>query len=753
MADSTTKEPKKQSPAIEFVSYHKPAMASGRFQIKLEQQLEVKTGVSESFNNTLDFFVAGERFAIKPDAIYGMYPPAGSFGHYSNCLPHVSLKQSTFAWQRSAYAQDDTDPWLALLLFDQQEIANQSIQEKIVPLSELQISLPTLQLEPGQTPEDKISVIDVRRDLLEKIMPDGEALKLLAHVRTALGDDSEAVSQAVIMSQRLPKEGADSAMYLVSVEDRFDDNRQFDFGSDDQDGYIRLVSLHSWQFSCEGQSGKGFEQQIKEMKVDVLRLPNVAGEDDNSEVNVYLQNGYVPLFHRLRQCDTTWSWYRSPLATTPVPRQFYCAADLPDFADALTCYHQDIGMFDMAYCAAYELGRSLALQDKVFSADLYRWKQHYNLTICQQQQQARLNQLSTHHLSADEAGNAVDNDNDNADGHKDLQGEKIKRWLSGLARLKEVPFNYLVPDEKMLGSESLKFFTLDQHWLECLLYGALSIGGVLREKSDDANSHFTVFNDFTQAIVTQPVSGFILRSTLVADYPDLLVDGYSETINSSTLMNESQVKTRLPHLRLEPFGSEMLFCLFDGEVATAELYLKPEGLHFGLDVGRDNSADHNSADHNSAGVTLKKELATEDIFNAVTQHLDDSLPVTMTLAQIKQAVANKSLLYQPTVDEPSADGGKLALSLFFKSGGADARVLDILALCTQLKYTVEQMASKMTGKTVAELPEILKTASAAQLGLYMLEGSNKGRFVRSGNQATTTSSNKTNKTNSNNDTP
>src|SRR5258708_39023016 len=54
--------------------------------------------------------------------------------------------------------------------------------------------------------------------------------------------------------------------------------------------------------------------------------------------------------------------------------------------------------------------------------------------------------------------------------------EDTKTWLGRLTLLYGVPFQYLVPDEKMLPAESIRFFYLNPEWLECLLQGACSVG-------------------------------------------------------------------------------------------------------------------------------------------------------------------------------------------------------------------------------------------------------------------------------------
>ncbi|WP_228986727.1 hypothetical protein [Micromonospora sp. DH13] len=49
-------------------------------------------------------------------------------------------------------------------------------------------------------------------------------------------------------------------------------------------------------------------------------------------------------------------------------------------------------------------------------------------------------------------------------------------WLAELALLHRIPFRHLIPDERMLPVESMRFFYLDSGWIAALIDGALSIG-------------------------------------------------------------------------------------------------------------------------------------------------------------------------------------------------------------------------------------------------------------------------------------
>src|SRR5271169_137539 len=58
----------------------------------------------------------------------------------------------------------------------------------------------------------------------------------------------------------------------------------------------------------------------------------------------------------------------------------------------------------------------------------------------------------------------------------DLVSDEVTNWLGRLVLLYGVPFHYLVPEEEMLPSESIRFFYVDPIWIQCLVQGACSVG-------------------------------------------------------------------------------------------------------------------------------------------------------------------------------------------------------------------------------------------------------------------------------------
>ena len=53
---------------------------------------------------------------------------------------------------------------------------------------------------------------------------------------------------------------------------------------------------------------------------------------------------------------------------------------------------------------------------------------------------------------------------------------EVTRFCARAVLLYGVPFHYLVPDERMLPPESIRFFYLDPGWIATLIQGATSVG-------------------------------------------------------------------------------------------------------------------------------------------------------------------------------------------------------------------------------------------------------------------------------------
>ena len=209
---------------------------------------------------------------------------------------------------------------------------------------------------------------------------------------------------------------------------------------------------------------------------------------------------------------------------------------------------------------------------------------------------AALNQLSVGNLSPEQ---------------NDPVAQQLFRWLGNLKLLHQVPFRYLVPDERLLPTESIRFFYLDMNWVNAMADGAYSIGryaggldrptlynqveGALHaglSAGTHAASRQTRNRIFkTVGVADNPapfdvVTGFLLRSQVVRGWPAMQAAAYDKA-NYPDSGNWDG--SSLPMLRFERLSDEVLIGIFEGELYRLDLHEPSEGLHFGFDTDPDSN--------------------------------------------------------------------------------------------------------------------------------------------------------------------
>jgi len=168
--------------------------------------------------------------------------------------------------------------------------------------------------------------------------------------------------------------------------------------------------------------------------------------------------------------------------------------------------------------------------------------------------------------------------------------DDVAFWLGRLRLLNGLPFNYLVPDVRMLPAESIRFFSLDFAWIDALTDGAFSIG---RSTVDDVVTDEGSFKIVAlaagassasqrqaalQSVAPEPVeppqvvTGFLIRSAVIAGWPSLEIDGFSDAAGENAL----------GILRMEVISPSILICLFAGRVARVDIHEPAETLHSGI---------------------------------------------------------------------------------------------------------------------------------------------------------------------------
>lgn len=566
---------------VEFIQYHQPYMESGEYRLKVEQTIEASGKVnSQTFSREITFVVSGERFGpLSPTDIHAVFPPANTIGDHSNVLPHISLKRSTLPWERfpDSGKVDNNLTWLVLLLFRESDFAKESDKPQLQSLSVRELratstaKYPAIDLEPGQHEEEQVNVIDVKRKYLQPLLPTKADLAFLAHTRQAKDKEGypEGEQLATILSNRLPEPQGVSSAYLVSIEGRYEDGDagSFDFDNAGDEDLIRLVTLASWSFGCIDPD-QSFTQLLMKLNNEpsTPRLPS----SSNQAANNFLAQSYIPLPHALREGSKTVSWYRGPLISGAQPDTF----ELPvRAADELLRYDSSTGLFDSSYAAAWQLGRMLTLQNQRLAIELFNWKREKAQNLKQLEQQI-INPPFRNYRQVQQEMTTTPED-----------PEAIADWFYNLEILRGIPFNYLIPDERLLPAESIRFFWVDSVWVDCLQDGAFSVG---RVTPSDVKQDGKMRSGRALRSGDRSITGCILRSQVVSSWPDLLVDAYDTVVDDLGFIAPDEA-TPLVRLRMEKLAPDVLICLFKGEVKTVDIHQKPEGMHFGLDAPSDGS--------------------------------------------------------------------------------------------------------------------------------------------------------------------
>lgn len=224
--------------------------------------------------------------------------------------------------------------------------------------------------------------------------------------------------------------------------------------------------------------------------------------------------------------------------------------------------------------------------------------------------------------------------------------EPLVNWLGRLRLLYGVPFRYLVPREELLPNESIRFFHVDPDWIAALVDGAFSVGRATQGDEIEAglSAHFDVksaaqsqvfraqcINNPPDVAITddRAMSGFLLRSDIVSNYPGLEISGFGDPRDGKRSSG-----AKLDILRLERIGPRIMLCLFKGELEELTLNEPPEGIFFGVNApdGATISKDARFASADGLKITV-------DIASPVSCALRNKEKNVLNIEKLSQSLA------------------------------------------------------------------------------------------------------------------
>lgn len=272
------------------------------------------------------------------------------------------------------------------------------------------------------------------------------------------------------------------------------------------------------------------------------------------------------------------------------------------------------GIMDLSYSSAWQLGKTLAISDTSFSSALSRlrsWIQKWSQSKTRSEannvpaKSALITNMGAHfqvagdlssgnvsdpqrviaptnrelapplhspdvaplfdqniRIAVETAGSAGDEiyNEFNKVGHNNSDWTVIHKWISEKLYLTDIPAHILIPDPSFLPEESLRFFNIDDTWLDCLIDGALSVANHLERDDDKIRQEIKqLYNAYLRATIEDtgvvpqiPGYGFILRSQIVKVMPDLRITVTWQTSDA-----------RYPFCRYTRPDDHTILCLLD----------------------------------------------------------------------------------------------------------------------------------------------------------------------------------------------
>ncbi|KAG4414042.1 hypothetical protein IFR04_012818 [Cadophora malorum] len=331
-----------------------------------------------------------------------------------------------------------------------------------------------------------------------------------------------------------------------------------------------------------------------------------------------LRHGYTISRWRCETGEFTAAFTRGPLV--PVKPASSPSPDWPTGSNTSKNYQildKTTGLMDLSYSSAWTFGKTLAISDTSFSAALLRFRSQVhngaasiaraqfngllsrsdalkkvldgvmsirsrlgdhvvpprrvvpvgdrrlttaldNVQLAVAMSKAVLSEVTIASKAGDEVFNEF-----NVSGENNTDWAIILKWITDRLYLNNIPAHILFPDPTFIPEESIRFFYIDDTWMDCLIDGALSVGNHV-EKDDDMvkTAIKQLYNVYLSTTVPNtsikpqiPHYGFVLRSQIVKVMPDLRI-----TVNWNTIDDSDQ---RAPVCQWIRPDDHTLLCLLD----------------------------------------------------------------------------------------------------------------------------------------------------------------------------------------------
>ena len=326
-----------------------PSVKSGKRTFSASQSVIQDGAAVGNYSTRQDYVISHRLFTLGAEEIFGVYPANGEAGNFANTIPYITFNDRTLPW---VFGEK---PYIALLVLKNDEVLGQgeiSVKDLFSPVPDT--FFPPRSCFPNDYADednDGCGFIDISVQTYNEVFPSVSDISLLAHAK--LLDLSGATDElcgrdgyfSVVLANRFVPSasgGETSCVCHLVTALGYGENIPAGFGK------VRLISLYSWNIRSHREMGKPFIELTEALSKNcgAFGFGRCGGE-----------TAVKP--HYTRTGEMTYSLYRSPLAAEEIK-------DIPQLSDAHTAdgrliYDKEVGVFDVSYAAAFQLGRLITL--------------------------------------------------------------------------------------------------------------------------------------------------------------------------------------------------------------------------------------------------------------------------------------------------------------------------------------------------------------------------------------------------------
>ncbi|KAK3694274.1 hypothetical protein B0T22DRAFT_506638 [Podospora appendiculata] len=520
----------------EVVSFLKPSLEGGQYVVSTKQTLTTKDDAPVVKTSEQEFTVMTPRFKLPDDALKSIYPPLG-YGAPVETLPHIVFNDPYLPWERDASS-------LVKPSSVYRDLAGEGRIFKNI------LANPEQPLE--QDPDLAVSV-------------DLASIPKLAHCATPITDTSSSdldvtAANLIFLKPTLFTElfrdntaggngqaHPDLSRYgFLSHARRINTAGMAEASVSDNAYY----SLASWSYTCLPPDSFDVKDLMRGLgeTMGMLRGPQPSSEDIQSNPNRQhvakrIGDGYTLTRYRTQTGEVTAAIYRGALTPVQVPHPVSPGWTFnSDCGMDLQILDNELGMVDITYYTAWQLGKTTAIADQSFSTALTKLRSQVHVMAMNRAKAKIMEALGVYRSRSDavkgtssilkglnvlqsvgdvpgvkdqdlldrwksttqdpleaeytkkalEAAEELAQSADPEDEYiynemnqaKNSERQPVLSWVLDKMFLSTIPSNYLISDPSHLPPESLRFFHIDSNWVDAFVYGALSVGNHLENRFD-----------------------------------------------------------------------------------------------------------------------------------------------------------------------------------------------------------------------------------------------------------------------------